>query len=162
MLMVNDAFDHLSLFEGLNPAQKDLLMQLFTPCEFLADTMIFAQGDPADYLYVVVEGEVIVSFKPDDGPPITVTRVQPGGVVGWSAALGSRAYTSAGICTTDVQMLRVRGTDLRNLCEKHPDTGLLILDRLANIIAERLRNTHDQVVALLETGLRNGVHSTGG
>jgi hypothetical protein len=50
-------------------------------------------------------------------------------------------------------MLRVRGEDLRILCEQHPDTGILILERLATVIAERLSNTHDQVMALLVEGM---------
>ncbi len=159
--MLNDVFNQLPLFEGMSQQQRLWLRQLFIPCDFYPDTQLFEQGDPAEYLYIVVVGEVVVVFKPDDGPPITVARVKPGGVVGWSAALGSRAYTSGAECSVYTQMLRVRGSDLRKLCEQHPETGVIILDRLATVIAERLRNTHDQVVALLEMGLRNGMHQTG-
>jgi CRP-like cAMP-binding protein len=160
--MTNDVFDKLPLFEGVNLAQRALLRQIFMPVDCYANTMLFEQGDPAEFLYLVVVGEVIVNFKPDDGPAITVARVQPGGVVGWSAALGSRSYTSRAECLVYTQMLRVRGTDLRKLCEQNPETGLLILDRLATVIAERLSSTHKQVVALLELGLRAGAHSPGG
>jgi hypothetical protein len=38
----------------------------------------------------------------------------------------------------------------------YPDTGILILDRLASVIAERLLHTHDQVMALLMHGMRAG------
>ncbi len=154
--------DQLPLFEGLDSEQQALLRQIFIPCDYYPNTTIFAQGDPAEFLYLVVLGEVVVNFKPDDGPPITVARVHPGGVVGWSAALGSRAYTSGAECPVYTQLLRVRGTDLRKICEQDHELGVLILDRLATVIAQRLSNTHDQVVALLELGLRNGVHSAGG
>jgi CRP-like cAMP-binding protein len=160
--MSTDVFDQLPLFDGINLGQRVLLRQIFTPVDSYANSMLFEQGEPAEYLYLVVEGEVIVNFKPDDGPAITVARVQPGGVVGWSAALGSRAYTSRAECLVYTQLLRVRGTDLRKLCEQNPETGLLILDRLATVIAERLSSTHKQVVALLELGLRAGAHSLGG
>ena len=53
-------------------------------------------------------------------------------------------------------MLRVRGKDLKYLCEEHPDTGILILERLAWVIAERLRHTHEQVIDLLKQGILNG------
>ncbi len=150
--MTGDIFDQLPLFDGLDPAHRDLLRHLFIPCDYYPETMIFAQGDPAEYLYLVVVGEVDVVFKPDDGPPINVAHVRPGGIVGWSAAVGSRAYTSGAECCTYTQLLRVRGTDLRKLCEQYPDTGVIILDRLATVIAQRLSNTHEQVVALLEMG----------
>lgn len=159
--MSTDILDQLPLFQGLTLEQRSLLAPLFIPCDFYPETMIFEQGDLAEFLYLVAVGEVVVNFKPDDGPPITVARVQPGGVVGWSAALGSRAYTSGAVCSVYTQLLRVRGADLRKLCDQHPETGVLILDRLATVIAQRLSNTHEQVVALLEIGLRSGVDTTG-
>ncbi len=161
-LKLNDYFNQLPLFEGLDACQKEAISNIFVNCDYPAFTTLFEQGDPAEYLYLVIEGEVVVNFKPDDGPSITVARVRPGGVVGWSAALGSLAYTSGAHCSEDVRLLRVRGADLRKLCEQNPETGVLILDRLAAVIAQRLSSTHDQVVALLNYGLRNGVHSTGG
>lgn len=159
--MLSDAIDQLPLFEGVNLAQRSLLRQIFIPCDFYPSTPIFEQGDPAEHLYIVVSGEVIVDYKPDDGPPITVARVQPNGVVGWSAALGSRSYTSRAECSVYTQMLRVRGSDLRKLCLENTEIGAIILDRLAAVIAQRLSNTHEQVLNLLEMGLRNGQPTAG-
>jgi CRP-like cAMP-binding protein len=149
-----DIFDSLFLLEGLTAAQRELLRPLFEPCDFYAGTVLFEQGDPAEYLYAVVSGEVVVSFKPDDAPTIVVARVRPGSIVGWSAVLGSRRYTSGAECSEYSQLLRVRGEALRRLCIQHPDTGVLVLDRLAAVIAERLRSTHDMVLSLLQLGLQ--------
>src|SRR5512136_63572 len=160
--MAADSFQNLFLFRGLIPSQLKLLCPLFTSCEFVADTLLFEQGDPAENLFAVVCGEVVVNFKPDDGPAITVARVQPGSIVGWSAALGSRRYTSSAICTTYTQLLRVRGDDLRRLCLQHPDTGNILLDRLATVIAERLHSTHDLVLSLLQLGLTATLEPLGG
>jgi len=157
-----ETFPNLFLFRDFIPEQLRLLHPLFVPCEFPADTLLFTQGDPAENLFAVVSGEVVVNFKPDDGPIITVARVQPGSIVGWSAALGSRRYTSSAVCTTCTQLLRVRGDDLRRLCLQHPETGMIFLDRLATIIAERLNSTHDLVLSLLQLGLTNTVEKNGG
>jgi CRP/FNR family cyclic AMP-dependent transcriptional regulator len=151
--MSGDPFDQLSLFQNLSKGQVDLLRPLFRPVLELAGTVIFEQDDPAIFLYVVIEGEVHIRYKPEDGPAIIVSHVQPNGVVGWSTALGSPAYTSSAVCATDCQMLRVSGQDLRDLCEQYPETGTLLLERLATVIAERLRSTHSHVIALLEQGL---------
>jgi CRP-like cAMP-binding protein len=148
-------FKKIPLFNDLSPTQQELLRPLFYPCDYYADSVIFEQGNPAEFLYIVIVGEVVVNFKPDDGPPINVACVTPGGVVGWSAALGSRRYTSSAVSTAYTQLLRVRGSDLRTLCEQHPNTGIIILDRLAGVIAERLQSTHEIVVKLLEIGLRS-------
>ena len=151
--MADDIFANLFLFEGLTAAQRDVLRPLFDPCDCYAGTILFEQGDPADYLFAVVTGEVVVTFKPDDAPTLIVARVQPGSIVGWSAVLGSRCYTSSAECTQYTQLLRVRGTNLRRLCIQHPETGVQVLDRLAAVIAERLRSTHEMVLSLLQLGM---------
>ena len=159
--MAADSFPDLFLFRDLTPAQLKQLQPLFIPCEFTANTILFEQGDPAENLFTVVSGEVVVNFKPDDGPTIVVACVKTGSIVGWSAALGSRRYTSSAVCTNYTQLLRVRGDDLRRLCLQHPDTGMIFLDRLATVIAERLHSTHDLVLSLLQLGLTSTVKNGG-
>jgi CRP-like cAMP-binding protein len=154
--MNGDLFDHLKLFSDLSPAQRALVKPLFIPQSEFCGTFLFEQGDPAYFLYLLVEGEILIQFKPDDGPLLTVTKIHPEGVVGWSAALGNPTYTSSALCSADCWTLRVRGEDLRSLCERHPDTGEMVVERLAEVIAERMRNTYPQIMALLEQGLGNG------
>jgi CRP/FNR family cyclic AMP-dependent transcriptional regulator len=156
------AFPQLFLFQDLSSEHLELLSPLFAPCDFTTDAVLFEQGDLAEHLFAIVSGEVVVNFKPDDGPNIIVARVQPGSIVGWSAALGSRRYTSSAVCTTETQLLRVRGDDLRRLCMQHPDTGSVFLDRLATVIAERLHSTHDLVFSLLQLGLTTTLEQSGG
>ena len=162
--MFEEIFDQLALFEGMDASQRDLLKSYFVVCECNGEEVIFAQGDVAEHLYVVIEGEVSILFKPDDGPQLVVSRIQSGGVFGWSAAFGSGFYTSGATCTTSAKMLYVRGTDLKMLREKHPETGILILERLAALVVRRMENNddHSQVVAFLEHGLKNGVKPIGG
>jgi CRP/FNR family transcriptional regulator, cyclic AMP receptor protein len=150
---LSDIFGSLSLFQGLSPAQLADLRPLFRFCQEPMGVLIFEQGDPAEYLYIVVDGEAVIRYKPEDGPAIIVAHVMVGGVVGWSSALGSPIYSSGAVCRTDCKFLRVRGRDLRDLCVNKPETGTVILERLAAVVAERLRNTHASVLALLEQGM---------
>ena len=73
--MIEDIFDSQPLFQDLNPGQRDLLRPLFTPCDCYSETVIFEQGDPTEYLYLVVIGEITIHYKPDDAPSILVSRV---------------------------------------------------------------------------------------
>lgn len=142
------------LFHDLNATEMAVIKQLFIPFQLPAGASIFNQGDEAKFLYIVVDGEVLIQFKPYDGPPMAVARVHKDGVIGWSAALGSDAYTSSAICVEECQLLRVRGEDLGHLYERYPEIGSRVVERLADVIAQRMRNTHGQVLALLENGLR--------
>lgn len=151
--ILENIFEHFPIFQDLNEKERDLLRPLFTFCDGGVGNLLFEQGELAEYLYLVVEGQVSVRYKPEDGPELVVSNVRPGGVVGWSAILGNRAYTSGAICTCQSKLLRVRGYELRELCDRHPETGVIILERLAAVIAERLRNTHEEVFKLLKQGI---------
>jgi CRP-like cAMP-binding protein len=154
----------INLFEGLSTSQIERLAPLFTLCSCEENEVIFNQGDEAVNLYIVLEGCVAICFKPDDGDPIIVAKIEKDGVFGWSAAFGSDHYTSGASCLEKTELLCVRGDDLKKFHEKHPKTGILVLDRLAKVVARRLKrtHTHDQVVAMLEHGLKNGVKPLGG
>ena len=153
--MVEELFDKCFLFDDLTRSQLNLLKPLFLHCDCAGGEIVFKQGDPAVNLYIVMDGEVKIRFKPEDGPALVVTTIHPGGVFGWSAVFGSAEYTSGATCETDSTLLCVRGEDLKNLCEKNPETGILILERLAAVVADRLRSTHTQVVDILSHGIRN-------
>jgi len=141
------------LFTGLSNQDVELLSKSFSPASFPSGTVIFRQGDKASRLYVLLSGHVSIQFKPHDGEVLTVAEISPGDVFGWSAALGRDAYTSCAVATANSEALSIRGQDLRDLCKTHPETGVLILERLATVIAERLKNTHQKVVELLWQGV---------
>ena len=148
-----DLLDQFVLIEGFPKEHVEVLRPLIQDARYEADEVIFRQGDKAEHLFFVLEGSVLIQFNPDDGPVLTVSQVGQGGVFGWSAALGSSRYTSSAICSQKGWFIRMQGEELKILCQEHPETGILILNRLAGVIAQRLRGTHDQVMALLHRGL---------
>jgi len=150
-----DLIERFALIEGFSEQQVDVLRPLIQDIRFQTEEVIFKQGDRADYLYFVLDGKVAIQFNPEDGPVLTVSEVVQGEVFGWSAALGSACYTSSAVCAECGHFIRMEGAELKNLCQEHPETGILILNRLAGVIAQRLRGTHEQVVALLHRGLNN-------
>ena len=144
-----------ALLEGFSEEETQILYPILDDIPFQAHQTVFEQGVQADYLYFVIDGEVSIRFKPEDGPTLVVADVKEGGVFGWSSALGSAYYTSSAICVKCGTFIRIAGEDLKALCQEHPDTGILILNRLAGVIAQRLRGTHEQVVELLHQGLNH-------
>ena len=146
--MERESLEAIPLFQDLAPEHLELLANNFQRESFDATTVIFAQGDRAKKLYVLVSGKVGIEFKPHDGDILTVAEIQQGGVFGWSAALGRSEYTSAAITRDESETFSIKGDELQRLCEQYPETGVIILERLAGVIAERLQSTHTVVCRL--------------
>jgi len=147
--------NRVDVFAGLDEDQMDLLGPLFEKLSFRPGTVIFQQGETAEFLYLVVNGTVDMSFKPYDGMPITVSHIGKGGLFGWSAVVGSETYTSSAIAIEAVKAFRVRGSELRKFCVEHPETGKIILERLADGVSSRWKDAHKQVQSILLQGLKN-------
>ena len=150
--------NRVAIFKELDDRQIGLLRPLFEPFSGQQGTVIFQQGAPADCLYLVISGTVEMSFKPYDGNPITVSHVERGGLFGWSAVIGSEKYTSSAIAIEDVEAFRVRGSELRTFCLEHPEAGIEILERLADGVAFRWRNAHEQIKSLICQGMTQRVN----
>jgi CRP-like cAMP-binding protein len=142
-------------FEDLDDEYMDLLKPLFEPFSCHAGSIVLQQGAPADYLYLVLNGQVEMSFKPHDGTWITISHVEKGGWFGWSAVVGSEKYTSSAIAIEDLETIRIHGNELRKLCVEQPEAGKVVLERLADNVSLRWKDAHKQVQAILTQGLKN-------
>jgi len=149
------SLDRVAIFRNMNREYTDLLKPLLQPYSCRPGVTVIQQGQPADYLYLIVDGKVEVSFKPYDGTPITVSHVEKDGLFGWSAVVGSRTYTSSVTAIEGLETFRIQGSELRKLCMEHPDAGREILEQLANAVSSRWKNAHEQVKSILVNGIQN-------
>jgi CRP/FNR family cyclic AMP-dependent transcriptional regulator len=146
-----ESLPYIPLFQGLDPAQIALLKPLFEQYTCPANTVVFEQDAPATYLYLLIKGEVAIRYKPYDGPTITLTHLRVGDVFGWSAVVGSPHYTSSIISETEVEAIRIRGDHLLKLSSDAPETGKVVMDRLARVVSPRWGNAQAQVQSLLNS-----------
>ena len=137
-------------FSGLSKPQLDLILPLFETLTAPAGTVIFKQGERATHLYVVQRGAVTIQYKPYDGPIITLSHLQAGGIFGWSSVVGGQTYTSDAVGTTELELLRLRGSDLVKLCSQNPELGAGILDVLAAAVSPRWTYARQQIHDVLD------------
>ena len=145
----------IPIFRDMNEEYINLLKPLFERYSCPSGETVIHQGEEADYLYLILDGKAQVSYKPFDGTPITVAHVEKDGLFGWSAVVGSRRYTSSVTAIEDLDTYRVHGSELRKLCIDHPEAGREILERLANVVASRWKNSHEQVKSILVNAMTN-------
>jgi CRP/FNR family cyclic AMP-dependent transcriptional regulator len=144
-----DQMKRAPFFQNLDGRELDLLAPVMEPVSFAAGRVIFEQGSAASYLYIIERGTAEIRYKPYDGPAITLTHLGAGDVCGWSAVIGNRTYASTLISESDMEAVRMRGSALRQLCLDHPETGRIILDRLARAVASRWKDARTQVREML-------------
>jgi CRP-like cAMP-binding protein len=143
----------ISLFNGLEEDRIDAIIPLLELCSFPENFTVFKQDQAASHFYILLEGEVVVKYKPYDGEELVIAHICPEDVFGWSATLGRPKYTSSAYTTLPSSAVRVQVTQMQEFCGNNSQLGMLLLERLASGIAYRLRSTHDEVLALLTRGM---------
>jgi len=143
------ALESVPLFKDVDEDILNLLEPLFEPYSCPAEAVIFEQGDPAHYMYLVLEGSVEMRYKPYDGPPLTITNLAEGSIIGWSAVIGNTTYTSGAVSKEDIHAIRMSKRDLYKLCSKEPEAGRIILNLLAESVSSRWHDAKSQIQVLL-------------
>jgi GNAT superfamily N-acetyltransferase len=124
------------LFDGMTEEQATRLAAMCRVATVPAATTLFAAGDAADSLYLVLDGRVRVTAGL---PEATLATVGAGELLG-ELSLLTRLPRSATACTaTAVEAAVLRHDDLGELVRRRPDIGLVIYRNLAVGLGAKLK-----------------------
>jgi CRP-like cAMP-binding protein len=112
--------------------------------DFKAGTVLFEEGQPGDYMYVVTRGEVEIRRKV--GETERVLAVLPAGeFFGEMAILNARPRSATAVVRVDSRLLVIEGSTFEAMLRARPEIALRIIKALAN----RLENANQHVELLL-------------
>ena len=139
--MLDKKYCDLPIFQDLSAAQFDALDAIFECKTYAPEEIVFEQEQSAGHLYFLLEGEVLINYKPYDGPPLTVARIAPGGVFGWSTALGRTSHTTAAQAGEVCKVVRLSRETMMGLSLRSPEAGDALLEKLAGAIVRQTIKT---------------------
>jgi CRP-like cAMP-binding protein len=130
---------HLSkLFENFRPeALRDLEseLEIFT---VNGGEVLFRQGEPGDYLCLIVSGRVSVLLQAEHGRGTVVTELGSGELVGEMAVVSDQIRTATVKAIRDTQLAKLTKAAYERFLAKHPSSAVQMVSRK---LAERLRET---------------------
>jgi CRP/FNR family cyclic AMP-dependent transcriptional regulator len=138
------------LFQNLPESLVDKIAALGEEQSFSQGDSIFREGEAADKLHFLLEGDVLLKVKLTSRPEsITVSAVnQRFESFGWSGIVPPYHYTASAVCETDCKVLTIPGDSFMKLLEANPAAGFAVMQRLTVLVSSRLRNSRQ---ALLKT-----------
>lgn len=145
-----DTLSQASMFKGLPEAFLKEVAALGREVAFKKGEFVFREGDTADSLHILMSGSLALRVKLTSRPDsVTVSFVSaPHQAFGWSGIVSPHHYTSTAECEEDTSVLVIPAEPFMKLLEKEPTAGFIVMRRVAELIADRLRNSRQ---ALLKT-----------
>jgi signal transduction histidine kinase len=144
-------------FEGLTDDELERIAALCREEVYEAGTIIFEEGDAADYLYIVEEGKVALEMQLDLRPyaspkKTTIEVVTRCEAFGWSAVVEPHTLTLSAKCAQRAKVIVIKGSDLLTLFDNEPHIGHSVMGRVTKIVASRLKDTRQKLTDFLIGG----------
>jgi CRP-like cAMP-binding protein len=116
-----------SLFEGLTEEQLKAVADISQETTCQQGEVLFWEGDPAELLYILVEGEINVFVQLSSRPErVTVSVIsQPYQTLGWSGLVAPHAYTASALCEVGCRLVAIDGAALNEVLKGDPVMGFI-------------------------------------
>jgi CRP-like cAMP-binding protein len=137
--------NHLSISPMFNHVPANKLQPFAALAEEVTctkDSTLFEEGHPAEKLYLLLEGKVLIKIRAASRsePACIAVLTHPGQVVGWSGFLADNKYTATASCSEDSRLLAFNGAAFMLALEADPQTGFTVMRHIGEVISGRLRN----------------------
>jgi CRP-like cAMP-binding protein len=131
------------IFQGLNPNILKAIMAIGTRHAFPEGTFVYHRDDPADFIYILMQGEVRLHLG-DDGTEVFVIAGL-GEVFGWSSLIGRKRHMLSAFCGRPSTVLKMDQRRLTALIEADPDSSIVFYRQLSRALGNRLLQIYDTV-----------------
>lgn len=130
--------DHPFL-RGFTPHQRQMLDEISTPVEFLADEFLVRQGKIDERFFLVHSGLVAIQTYSVARGSLTLDSVGDGECVGWSWVIPPYRTHFDAVAYEPVSATAIDAVALRQLCNQECKFGFMVLQKMVQIMEQRLQ-----------------------
>ena len=147
--LVNDlSLDEIEFFAGVTTLHLEKILSFMKEKNFKAGDHIFKQGDLGDEIFFIRKGEVKIVLPLSKGSIHHLATFASGDFFGDMSFLDKKKRSANAFATADTSLYCLSRKDFEELVRKNPEVGTVMYERLAYMLALRLRHTNREVTAL--------------
>ena len=135
-------------FTGLPHALVRELCAYGTPAAFPAGRRMFAEGEPAEYFWLLESGTVALDLHVAGHGDQVVETVGSGGVLGWSWLYPPYRWQFGAVTRDPVTAVAFDAVAVRHRCDADPQLGFALLRLFTPVIVDRLQNARLRLLDL--------------
>ena len=136
--------EKIDFFNGMSIEVIDEIFKISVVEAYSEGDIVFKQGDPAYYFFLLEEGEIRLTIGEEGHIGFTMS---PGDAFGWSSLADRDVWTATAECKLPCKLIKIEIDKLDNIFQKYPASGLIFFKRLAKLIGERLNMTYNTLLS---------------
>jgi len=143
-----DQLKDIPFFRGISTEVLELLAAGAHERTFESGVFLLHQHAEASTVYFLVSGVIqfLIRFEGVDDL-LVGTSSEYGAPIGWSVVREPFRYTASARCETACRVISIPRDLFDNVIVEHPVAGYEILTRLALVLADRLEQARDMLIA---------------
>ena len=127
-----EALESCELFRELDRHQLMAVAALVEEHTIDPNETLIGEGEPARYLYIVIEGRGVAHVELDHGS-MSLGLVGPGEAAGWSSLVDGQVYPATVKALTPMRVIRIETSGLTLLLNLEPNIGYPVHRSLSSI-----------------------------
>jgi len=116
---------------------------------FEAGRMLFDRDEEGHTAYIILSGRVRQGFEVSPGTEVWFLTGEPGDLFGFGSLILPRTRAMRAKASERTEVVAVDADRLLEYLEAHPRFGFIFMERLAQVIYQRLNNCRLQVIHLM-------------
>lgn len=125
------------------------LSHQFTSRRYDKGAYIFHQNDPAEYLFVILEGEVSIETINPDGKLTNITHLTSGDIFGEFALIDGKGRSASARIVKDTILTSLTRTVFKRLLREHSGFN----EKLLKVLVARVRSVNAHMESLITLNL---------
>ena len=139
------------LLEDLSDAEADALGALMPLVRAEPGQVMIREGDVGDWMLLILSGTVDITKKSEQDETSRLAVVKQGAAVGEMSMLDAAPRYASCTAIDEVQAGVLTRATIAKLIQEHPKVAAKLLVKLTQLLAQRLRNTGNQLVRVLQS-----------
>lgn len=139
-----DLLAQSTLFAPLSEEDLEEVARRFLPHRYDKDDYLFWEGEPAEWLVFVTDGQIKMIKHSESGRETILATFGPGQIVGEVGVLVGDVYPATAQALEPASTLSLRRNDYVELVRRHPDLAWALIEELGH----RLQRAHETIRSL--------------
>jgi CRP/FNR family transcriptional regulator len=139
-----DLLAQSAFFAPLSEEEQSEVARRFSPHRYEKDDYLFWEGESAEWLVLVTEGQVKMIKHSESGRETILATFGPGQIVGEVGVLVGEVYPATAQALEPASTLNLRRNDYIELVRQYPDLAWALIQELGH----RLQGAHETIRSL--------------
>jgi CRP/FNR family transcriptional regulator len=143
------------LFNGLPPEVQDAIVAAAAPRHFATGQVIYLEGEPAEFVYILERGWVKATRMSRDGREQAMLFLRPVEIFGDIAVFTGTTYPGTTTALEAVDAWLVPSATLMTLVKRYPELAMAVIRKLGERVLHYIELVEDLSLRSVEARLAN-------